>query len=209
MLIIHRCGKLYLQRAAQTPHCNAHVWVENAQLRIGRRLAMSQPKGQLEQTGYTCRRLSVPHVRLDPANKERHLLARREHSGRERARLNGVAKLCTRAVRLVDRQRTDICTCIAQRCHQQSLLRLTIGRSEARRAPVLPNCAAKDAERRIVAISQRNPTARLSTHKTIGACVKRVRASACRGHTRYREADAPRWQEHKTDARNESNTALV
>ena len=59
----HRC-KLHRQRARHSTQRVADVRIEQAQLRIRRRLSHTYPKRELEQPGHPRSWLGVPNVRL-------------------------------------------------------------------------------------------------------------------------------------------------
>ena len=107
------------------------------------------------------RRLGVPDVRLDAARAPAPRSSRAdEHRPAERARLDRVAERRARAVRLVQRQLVGGACRVGERRDEQALLRLPVGRRQARRAPVLPHRAAQHRERRArIALPPRSATA--------------------------------------------------
>jgi hypothetical protein len=120
----------------------------------------------------------MPNVWFDSTNLKLRLSIL---SGDTKCRCNGsgfnrVAQSRTGSVRFDCLDLARQYGCISDRSCKQLLLRLTTWRRQARRAPILADCASLDGDREFqwIASVQNDRTAGLATHEAIGASVKGV-----------------------------------
>ena len=152
---------MHRKSARNTGKRCAHVRVEQTQLRIGQGVTTPQTHHQLEQPRHTGSRLGVPDIRLHTAECVRRAATRDRSVG---SGFDWVTKRRARAVRLRIRRLMCYRTGSSARSESQRLLRLTTGRGQACRAPVLPHRAAAESN----AITRRN-VARLQLAQHEGA----------------------------------------
>ena len=163
-------------------------------VKVARYRCGSNSQDGLDQAGHSCGTLKVPNVALVGSKYKR---AFGSSSGAvdclQRADLNGVSKRCARSVRLdvADLGRLKLRT--AKRCANHSLLRRTIGCSQAGAPPVLVcGCTAQLAVHAIhvhfqaalgaIQGHQHNGSTAFAPHVAIGVRRKRFAASLWRQH---------------------------
>eukprot|EP00966_Prymnesium_polylepis_P277120 6402722-Prymnesium_polylepis.1 len=124
------------------------------------------------------------------------------------ARLDRIAQRSSRAVRLTQGERILCNLCISKRRTQQPLLRLAVGRRQARAPPVLPHRAPHQPS---AAISSRHAdrARALTASKPVRSAVKRVRAACERCHACDRHAHTARLQQHQVDPNHQMRLALA
>mmetsp|Transcript_12583 Transcript_12583/g.41415 ORF Transcript_12583/g.41415 Transcript_12583/m.41415 type:complete len:227 (-) Transcript_12583:187-867(-) len=186
--------------------------VRPAQLAVGRSKARGEEVAEPQQSHGAGGGLGVAHARLDAAQRLGERCLGERCSSREGRRLDGVPERRAGAVRLVAREGGGLDASVGEGGPQQRLLRLPVGRGEARALAVLPHAAAEEGEPRRVAIAawlQHCSVAALAAAVAVGAAVKRVRAASGGGHAGDSQADARRLAENHVDAEGEGSGALV
>ena len=120
---------------------SAHVGVERPQLRIGGGRRHLQLYQQSQGTSKTSARLGMPRVRFQAANTQQGVrgFTMRDKEGCCRASFDRVAQRSACAVRLQHGQPLDCRPRIRERRGKDALLRLPVGRCQARTPPVLPH----------------------------------------------------------------------
>ena len=177
--------ELHRQRARHSAQRAADVRIERAQLRIRRRLAHTQSEPSLSSPVMPAAGSACPMFALMPPTPAPPHEPTAPHATSEPASIGSPSAVPVPCASCSARA-VDGSPRILQRGDEQALLRLAVGRRQARRPPVLTHRAAKQAERRAsFTTTQRDAAARLATRVPVRARVERVRAAARRRHPRH------------------------